>query len=283
MAFAVNTTTLANHLKTVYDSEFGLAPTEESVVAGYVSQPVGSQKIGNQLYMRHIAAVVGGKWSAGNPMLPASLNASTANAEDYKVTTLAYAYANLELDEPAMTRIVDDGNFRTGLRKQMMAAINVFPDTDLFTLGASLSHTQSVADLDDATVRAALGDLSTYAKGKFRLGETPVTMFIHPSEVQHALGVSTFKEYQIRGTQGAATTGQLNGFGITVKESGLVYTNAGNKYNVLILPEAWALGWNIKPAFIPDQQDGLVTRFIVRTEYGVCENWDELGVAVITT
>ena len=156
-------------------------------------------------------------------------------------------------------------------------------DTDLFTLAASLSHTQSVADLDDATVRAALGDLATYAKGKFRLGETPVTMFIHPSEVQHALGVSTFKEYQSRGIQGAATTGQLNGFGITVKESGLVYTNAGNKYNALILPEAWALGWNIKPSFLADQQDGIVTRFIVRAEYGVCENWDELGVAVITT
>lgn len=282
MAFAVNTTTLANHLKTVYDSEFGLAPTEESVVAGYVSQPVGSQKIGNQLYLRHIAAVVAGKYS-GTSGLPANLSASTANTEDYKVTTLSYTYANLEVDEPAMTRIVDDGNFRTGLRKQMMNAVNAQIDTDLFTLAASLSHTQSVADLDDATVRAALGDLATYAKGKFRLGETPVTMFIHPSEVQHALGVSTFKEYQIRGIQGAATTGQLNGFGITVKESGLVYTNAGNKYNALILPEAWALGWNIKPSFLADQQDGIVTRFIVRAEYGVCENWDELGVAVITT
>lgn len=282
MAFAVNTTTLANHLRTVYDSDFSTAPTEESVVAGYVAQPVGSQKIGNKLWLRKIAAVTAGKYS-GTSGLPANLSASTANTEDYAVTTLSYGYAMLEVDEPAMTRVLDDGNFRAALKKQMLAGVNSQLDADIFALAATLSHTQSTADLNDTTVQAALGDLSIYAMGKFVLGETAVKMFIHPSEVKNALAVSTFKEYQIRGTEGAATKGTLAGYGIMVRESGNVYQNGGNTYNALVLPNAWALGYNIKPSFLPEQVDGIVTRFIVRAEYGVCEWWDELGVAVITT
>lgn len=279
---SMNTTQLTNHLRTVYDSDFSTAPTEESVVAGYVAQPIGAQKIGNKLYLRKIAALSAGKYS-GTSGLPQNLTAGGLDVQDYAQTALSYAYAMLELDENAMTRILDDGNFRTALKKQMLAAVNTTLDADIFALAATLSHTQSVADLNDATVQAALGDLATYAKGKFRLGETPVTMFIHPSEVKNALAVSTFKEYQIRGTQGAAANGSLNGYGISVRESGNVYQNGGNTYNALVLPEAWALGYNIKPSFLPEQQDGIVTRLIVRAEYGVCEWWDELGVAVITT
>lgn len=283
MAFAVNTTTNAAILKTTYDSEFGLDPTEESVVAGYVAQPVGSTKIGNTLTLRKIAAVVAGKYS-GTSGLPANLSATTANTEAAVTTTLSYGYAMLEVDEPAMTRLVDDANYRTGIRKQLAAAVNSQLDADLFALASSLSASQSGADIDDAMLRAALKDLATNAKNKFRIGQTPVRLFIHPSQIDSVLGVSTIREYQIRGSAGSAPSGQMvNAYGISFAESGNVLSSAGSYYNALILPDAWAIGYNIKPSAMPEQVDGIVTRMIFRAEYGVCEWFDSSGVKLVTT
>lgn len=283
MAFAVNTTTNASILKTTYDSDFGLDPTEEAVVASYVAQPVGATAIGNTLTLRKIAAVVAGKYT-GTSGLPANLTATTANTEAAVTTTLSYGYAMLEIDENAMTRLVDDAKYRTGIRKQLAAAVNAQLDADLFALGASLSSSESGADIDDTMLRSALKQLATNAKGKFKLGQTPVRLFINPSQVDSVLGISTIREYQIRGSAGSAPSGQMvNAYGISFAESGSLAVNAGNYNNALILPDAWALGYNIKPSFLKDQEDGIVTRMIFRAEYGVCEWFDSSGVKLVTT
>lgn len=283
MAFAVNTTTNAAIFKSTFTSEFGLEPFEEAKVAGFVAQPYGTDKIGNVLYLRKIKAVVAGKYS-GTSGLPANLTATTANTEAAPSTTLAYGYAQLELDEPALTRLVDDANYRTGIRKQMAGAVNAQKDSDLLALAASLSHTESGASINETMLASALGQLAQYAMNHYVQGETDVRLFIHPTQMKNVIVLPIVKEYQIRGGAGSATSGQLvTSFGVRFAETGLVYSAAGSYYNALILKDAWAIGHNIMGGFLPEQQDGIVTRLIYRSEYGVAEWFDSDGVALITT
>lgn len=285
MAAAVTTTTNAAILKQTYTSDFALAPTEEAVVADFINQPFGTERIGNKLYFRKIKAVNAGKWTAGVSGLPAGLAAvaSTANTEEAPSTTLAYAFGMLELDEPALTRLVDDGNYRNGIRKQLAAAVNATVDTDAFALAATFSHTESGAAVNDTMYMSAIGQLSTYAKNKFKVGETEARLFVHPTQVKNALAIEAAREYRIRGSAGSAVSGALmSPYGLVVRESGNVYNNGANHFNVIITKDAWGIGYNIKPSPLPEQQDGIVTRLIFRAEYGLLTQFDECGVALLT-
>lgn len=276
------TTVNAALFRTVYDDEFGLDPTEESVVAGYVAQPLGGQAIGKEFVLRKLQAYSAQTWSGGSTVgLPGNLTAAPSN-EAAVTASISYVYAVLEVDEPAMTRAINEGPYRTGLRKQLMAAINSKVDYDLLALNSGLSASESGTDIDDAMLRSALKQLSTNAKNKFKVGQTPVRLFISPTQIDTVLGISTIREYQIRGSAGSAPSGQMvNAYGISFAESGNI---TGPSYNnALILPDAFAIGYNIKPSFLPEQQDGIVTRFICRAEYAVCEWFDSSGVKLVTT
>ena len=282
MAFAVNTTTNAAIFKSTFTAEFGLEPYEEPKVSGFVATPYGTDRIGNVLYLRKIKAVVAGKYT-GSTGLPANLSASTANTELAPSTTLAYGYAQLELDEPALTRLIDDAAYRTGIRTQMRAAVNSQKDADLLALAASLSHSEVGAALNETMFASGLGQLATYAMNKYEQGVTDVRLFLTPTQLKNVIVIPALKEYQIRGGAGTAATGQLvTAHGIRFAESGNVYSSAGAYYNALILKEAWAIGHNILGGFLPDQQDGIVTRLIFRIEYGTAEWFDSCGVALIT-
>ena len=281
MAVSVNTTTNAALLKDTYTSEFALAPTEEAVIADFVNKPVGMDKIGKKLYFRKVKAVVSGKYT-GTSGLPANLTATSANTEEAPSTTLAYAYAMLELDEPALTRLVEDGNYRNAIRKQLSMSVNAMPDSDIFLLAATLSHTESGAAINDTMYMSGIGQLSTYAKNKFKLGETDARLFIHPTQVKNGLAIEAARQYIIRGSKGSAVNAQLDAYGLSVRESGLVYDNGANKFNVLCTKDAFGIGYNITPSALPEQQDGIVTRLIFRGEYGVLTQFDECAVAFLT-
>ena len=277
-----STTTNASLFRTVYDDDFGKDPTEESVIAGYVAQPLGGQAIGKEFVLRKLQAYTAQKYS-GTSGLPANLSNSISN-EAAVTSTMSYAYAILEIDEPAMTRAINEGPYRTGIRAQLMAAVNSQVDQDLFGLNSGLSASESGADIDDAMLRSALKQLSTNAKSKFKVGQTPVRLFISPTQIDTVLGISTIREYQIRGSAGSAPSGQMvNAYGISFAESGNIVASAGSYNNALILPDAFAIGYNIKPSFLPEQQDGILTRFIVRAEYAVVEWFDSSGVKLVTT
>lgn len=280
MAYApVTITTNAALLRTITDSEFGLDPFEESVVAGFVAKPIGTSKVGKELVLRKIAAHSASKYAGGGG-LPANLN-TNANTEVAVTLPIAYAYAMGELDEAAVTRLVDDGNFRAGYRKQQKAAVNAQIDVDLFTLAASLSHSESGAAVTETMYASALKQLAKYAKNKFKIGETDVRLYVHPDVLDDVLVMPLAKEYQIRGSAGTAVSGQLaTSFGIKIEESGSVYQNAGHTYCPLILKDAWAIGYNIMPSDLPDQQDGLHTRLIHRAEYACGEWFDSSGVVL---
>lgn len=278
---AVTATTNAAILKTTYDAEFGLDPYEESVVANFVAKPVGSTAIGNTLTLRKVAAHTASKYTtqAGGG-IPGNLT-GTANTEAAVTTTLAYAYVMGELDEPGLTRLVEEAGYRNAFRKLMAAAVNAQIDIDLLAQASSLSHSESGAVVNETMYASALKQLAKYAKNKFKIGETDVRLFVHPDVLDDVLVMPIAKEYQIRGSAGSAVSGQLvTTFGIKIEETGNVLQNLGHTYCPLILKDAWAIGYNRTPSALPEQQDGIVTRLIYRAEYGVCEWFDSSGVVL---
>jgi len=53
----MNPTNNTSSLRETFDAEFGLDPTEETKIADWVSEPVGAQKMGSNLYRRKLSAV----------------------------------------------------------------------------------------------------------------------------------------------------------------------------------------------------------------------------------
>lgn len=276
-------TQAALSLRDQWTSEFGLDPTEEAIIAGVVSRP-GATKIGNSLYMRKLKTASVQTLAAGDT--GAAITA-TANTDERVQMTPTFKFAYIEIPEHTLTRVVDDGPYKAGQRKMLLAAINEDRDSALFALATGLSEATGAADLDETLLLDGLGRLAKRAKGKMRTfngDRSTVYCFIHPDELKNAYKIPAFREYQIRGSAGAAASGSaVSTYGVEFKESGLVYQNAGTTYNILMLPDAFALGHNIEPTLDEPQKYLLQWRFIAKTEYGVTEWFDTSGVALTTT
>lgn len=276
-------TQAALSLRDQWTSEFGLDPTEEAIIAGVVSRP-GATKIGNSLYMRKLKTASVQTLAAGDT--GAAITA-TANTDERVQMTPTFKFAYIEIPEHTLTRVVDDGPYKAGQRKQLLAAINEDRDSALFALATGLSETTGSADLDEPLLLDGLGRLAKRAKGKMRTfngDRSTVYCFIHPDELKNAYKIAAFREYQIRGSAGAAASGSaVSTYGVEFKESGLVYQNAGTTYNILMLPDAFALGHNIEPMVDEPQKYLFQWRFLAKTEYGVTEWFDTSGVGLLTT
>lgn len=277
-AAGVNTTLLRD----TWDAEIGLDPVEETKIADWVEQPVGGQKFGNNLYLRKLPALAASTYtsSATNGL---RANLSWQVSGDTRVSAAAtLKYSAVGLEKSLLNRAVDDSNIRNAFRKQLMASIREGIDISLFALASSLSSTVSQADIDDAMVRTGLGQLATNAKGKFT-EDSAKLLVVHPTELKNVWNIPAIKEYQIRGTIGAAVNAKLNAYGLVWRESGNVLLSAGSYYNPLLLKDAWALAWNEKPHIMDVQPEGLTENYIAVAEYGVCEWFDSSGVALVTT
>ena len=281
MAHQTQTSSGSDQLRTVWDSEFGLDPVEEPKIADWVETPVG-QKFGNSMKLRKLPAIAAQSYtpSATNSLRGALTWATNTSAT---VTATAVArYSAVGLERTLVNQVIDDGPLRNGYKKMLTASLDEAVDTLLFALGNSLSSTVSQADVDDAMVRTALGQLAANAKGKFR-EDSAKLLVVHPSELKNVWNIPAIKEYQIRGRIGSAVDLKMNAYGLMWRESGLVLNSLGSYYNPLLLKDAWALAWNEKPHILDVQVDGLSENFIAYTELGVCEWFDTSGVALITT
>ncbi len=282
MAFTQVSISNSTLLRDTWDAEFGLDPTEETKIADWVQQPVGAQKFGNSLYLRKVNAVPANTYSststAGQRANLTFLSTGETRVQASSVTK----YNAVGFDVSVLARALDDSNMRNAYRKQLMAGVNEGVDISLFALASSLSTTTSQADFDDAMVRTMLGQLATNAKGKFNEG-APKLLVVHPSELKNVWNIPAIKEYQIRGTVGAAVNAQLNAYGLVWRESGNVQFSAGSYYNPLLLKDAWALAYNQKPHILDVQMEGLTENWICAVEFGCCEWFDTSGVAGITT
>jgi len=269
-------------LKQVWSPEWGLDPVEETKIADWVEEPIGTQKFGNKLNLRKIPAIAAQAFSSTSTAgLRTNLTGHTAEATTVTADP-AGRYCAIGIDRALANRCVDDGNLRAGYRKQGMAGLWTAMDVVGFALAANLSSTVSQADIDDAMVRTALGQLATNAGNKFTEGSGKL-LVVHPSELKNVWNIPAIKEYQIRGNIGSAVNLKLDAYGLMWRESGSVFSSAGSYYNPLLLKDAWAIAWNEKPHLLDVQVDGLVDFYIGYAEVGFCEWFDSSGVALITT
>jgi hypothetical protein len=269
-------------LKQIWTSEWGLDPVEETKIADWVAEPNGVAPFGNKLNLRKLPAIAAQTYtSSATAGQRTGLSYHTAQATTVTVDP-AGRYFAVALDKALLNRVVDDGNFRAGYRKQGMAGLWTAMDVVGFALASSLSSTVSQASMDDAMVRTALGQLATNAGNKFT-EDSAKLLVVHPSQLKNVWNIPAIKEYQIRGTIGAAVNAKLNAYGLVWRESASVLSSAGSYYNPLLLKDGWALAWNEKPHILDEQPDGLVINLIGYAECGWAEWFDTSGVALVTT
>jgi len=272
-------TEAASILRETWDSQFALDPTEEAIVAPLVSQPVGTQRIGSVLHLRKIAAQTVQSMSASTVQVADNLTYNQNTEAEVQVTP-ASIYVGIELNPDTLEQIVDDGEAVAAWRKQMMAAITEKIDLDLLALAQSASLTESGASFSEALWQSAIGKLAKNAKSKFKIGRTPYNLVLHPDKLSQALQISALREYQIRGNQGAATSGSLvTTYGANIEETGQVSVSAGTYYMPIFIKDAWAIGWNAKPKMLEPQNDGLAVRYLAYASYGVAEWFDSSVVS----
>jgi hypothetical protein len=279
----MNATSNATLLRNTWDAEIGLDPTEETKIADWVEQPIGAQKFGANLYLRKLPTISASTYASSSTTGGLRAGLTIQAPTDSRVSAPALAkYGACSVDVTTLNQAIDDGNLRAGLRKQLMAGVKESVDIALFALASTLSSTETGAAIDDAMVRSALGQLATNAKGKFQESAAKL-LVVHPTQLKNVWNIPAIKEYQIRGTIGAAVNAQMNAYGLIWRESGKVALSGATRYNPLILKDAWALAWNDKPHLLDVQTDGLTEVFIAYAEFGVCEWFDSSGVSLNIT
>ncbi len=268
-------TEAANILRDTWDSQFGLDPTEEAIVAPLVAMPNGSQRIGKKLHLRKLKVATAQAMGTGATDTVADGLTYNTNTEVEVTVDPASFYSGIELNPDTLEQIIDDGEAVAGWRKQLMACLTEKIDYTLLQLAEAASLTEAGASFTEALWQAALAKLAKNAKGKFKIGKTPYNIVIHPDKLAQALQVSALREYQIRGNQGAAVSGQLvTTYGANVEETGLVSSDGGTYYMPMFIKDAWALGFNQKPKMLEVQNDGLVVRYVAYTSFGAAEWFD---------
>ena len=273
-------TEAVNILREIWSPEFGLDPVEEDVITPLVSEPVGATRIGNKLHLRKVKSMTTQTLNNTTLGLKSDLTYNT-NTEVEVTATPTLKYAGVQYAPHTLTRIIDDDNFRAAQRKMIKAALGATRATDLLALAAAASQVINQADIDDPMLTEGIGRMSEYAMGKFVLGETRLNLVIHPREVKNYLRIPGVREYQIRGSQGSAATGEAAlAYNIKCRESGLVYQSGGVAYQPLLLKDAWAIGYNIEPSTMDPELDGMALTVIGRMEYGVAE-WFDSSVVVL--
>lgn len=277
-------TELANVLRETWDSNWHTFPTEESVIADFVDQPVGTAKVGSKLHLRKVGTIAATTFATSDS--GESLTA-TANTEIEVQATPVSKYAMTSVTRQGANQIIDDAGYSAALRKQMLAGMDEAIDTSLFTLAASATYTESSADIDKPTILSAIGKLSKNGKGHIRLGAngTKKVAVVYPDEIKNLLGISDIMSAQVRGdSQNPTVKGWVvDAFGVEWRESGLVYVNAGTAYNPLLDKNAWVLAWNEKPHILEAQPYQLNVRLIAYSEYAVKEMWTQYLVSINTT
>lgn len=278
-----------NDIVTTWTNEFKRSPTEDSQVADFVEKLPSSGKFGGLIKARIIPAISAGSFNeiaqTNQTNMVLSALSTVANADTVVTGTAKYVYGAISVNKDVWNTIRDDSDYRANQKMALKLGMGEKLDTDVFANAFSLSNTITQADLDDAALRTGVGRLRKTAKNKAKLGEADIRLFLPPEEVANAMGIAAIKEYQIRGSLGAAATGSpVNAYGIKWDASGLVYTVGGvTAYAPLILKDAWFLCFNETPHPLADQVNGLTDNFIMVADYATNELFDSSGVVFVLT
>lgn len=284
------TPSAANSIVTTWTNEWKLNPTEGAMVGDFVDKPPVVGKFGQTIKIRKLKAITASDMSTVSNSAATTLTRAAGltwiQKDDEVVSgTSNMVYGAISVNRNVWNQVRDDADFRAKQKAALAAGMVEKVDYDIFALAQSLSNVITQADIDDAALRVGYGRLRKTAKGKIKLGETDVRLYLPPEEAAAAMGIAAIKEYQIRGGVGAAATGKpVNAYGISWDVSGLVSTVAGTTaYCPLIIKDAWFIAFNETPHPLTDQVDGLTDSFIIVGEYATNEQFDSSGVVYALT
>lgn len=260
-------------------------PYEESVIAEKLMRPVSVEKIGNVMYTRVLPRITANSAYAGTGLDVSALG-HTGTVEEIPCTPL-FSYAFVELTDHLMSKLGkgDSGQVKAMYRKGLMKAVNVVFDADAGTLGSGFSNQLGLpSNFDQSLLLAAKGLLVTNAKEfvDFNSGTPNINLCYHPSQMQYVDAIPGITQAYARGDKQNPTVKGVvhDAWGLSLAETGNIYTAAGVAYNMLFTRQAGVAGYNLEAKLKGEQEDYLVTRIICEGEAGFDELFDECGVCI---
>jgi hypothetical protein len=200
-----------------------------------------------------------------------------------QVTPLA-TYIILDLPRNLISRLSNEREsaLRATYRKQMSEKFGEKTDIEIGELSTGISNALGApSPIDSTLLLAGQSLLSTNAKNKVGLdkdGMPKPVLAYHPSQIQFVNQSVPMAHAYARGDNKGTKGIVIDAYNCRLKETGNIYCAAGVCYNMLFTKEAFVIGYNEKPNFLPPQMDGLVERLPAYQDVGVAELFDECAV-----
>lgn len=273
----VTATTLANGVPSKWNADFDLGANEEMVFANKIKK-YPMERFGT-FYVPFIGTIAGATQAAGS----GSSLSFTGNTEGRATMTAATRYTAVELERQAAKRAVSDP--KSPYKKQLQAGLGTTIDADclqdvstLVTNIVNAAGNIGKAELLDAY---ALGAAS--AREFWVPGEDGPICIVHNKQIDDIMSISDLTSAQVRGdsTNPMVRGWLVKALGTTFYESGSVYTNGANAYNVMFIPRAFGIAYNWQPMF-DEQAYQLTERLIASSDFAHVAVREQYAIQIIS-
>lgn len=282
MAGTTTDVTAVNLFVKTWSPTLKLESNEEKVVTREFASGESEGKMRDGLYIRKIARVPANTQAAG--ATGKGLTYSN-NTEERVVALPVWAYSAVEIARPVYNRmeISPDNSYR----KQLSAGLGTSIDVAGAALAAGLTTNvlgSGAVNVSRALLQATVAAIVTSARGAVKIGQTPIYLKLHPSQIVHYMALNELMADYARGDgERPIVSGWANkALGLHVDESGNVYQAGGVSYNLAYVDDAFVQAYNEEPEVLDPQDFELVKRIIATTEHGQCELWDAYGALMQT-
>lgn len=199
-----------------------------------------------------------------------------------------FAYGAVSLSQATLVRLLAAPELQKAYRDQITKGLATQIDSDAATQAASNTVTKgsSGQTFDKGFLLDGLGTLVGAVKELYEPGRAGwAYLHFHPNQLKYVLAIPEIVNAYIRGDgEKVVQKGWVwEAFGLSMSESGNVYTSGGIAYNFMHVKPSHILAYNAKPQFLEPQKFELVTRLIAFAEYGVKIIWDDYTVVMQTT
>ena len=261
---------------------------EERIVDTFDDGNEGVEKFGGVLNVRKILRIPATK-IAYNAQDVSTSATYTANTELNITVYPTMAYGAVQMTQATMNRLLAAPELQAAYKKQMMAGIVAQKDADGGALATSLSTSVkggSSQTIDKPFLLDGIGTLIEYARELFEPGKEGWAYFhYHPRQYKYVHAIPEIVNAYIRGDgEKVVRKGWTwDAYGLSLTESGNVYTSGGTAHNLLHIKQSHIIAYNQRETFLKPQDYEFVTRFHAFSEYGVGEVWDEYAVDMQTS
>lgn len=270
-----------NAIKQRWDAVFHNAATEEMQIGQDFNEPSGVTEVGSQLNIRvmpkRTANTYAGTGTGVSLTYDDTAIASVNGTPTFKMVAVRPTdvfYSRLGKE--------DSPKYEAAERKQCLLAIDEAVDQLCGAQGSGFSTLKGPGNLDKATLLDAQGTLATNAQSHVVLGQTPMHLKIHPTQIKYLHNIAEIMNAELRGdSENPNVKGVIvKAWGMTINETGNVQYTGGYYYNMLFAKTAQVLAWNMKPKVKPSQDFEATKLIIVEADACPVEVFDLDGLAI---